>query len=282
MFLILHNPLSKNKKSKKNTKKILDYLKRHNIPCVIRSSLKIENLNEYLNERPQITKLLIVGGDGSVNYFINHVNFNEIKQEIYLIKNGSGNDFLRTLKPINTSNVDIFKVESNNKTHKFANGCGFGLDALIAHKANQSKHKNKLSYLTSAVSSVIQFKPTKAKLEIDNEKYEFNKCYFVTMQNGKYFGGGMKITPQAKLDDNMLDVVVVHNVSKLFILFVFLTVYLGLHTKFKKFVFYKQGTNIKAEMDCPMYMQTDGEIHNNISSVTVTKEENITFNSFNK
>ncbi len=282
MFLILHNPLAKNNKAKKNTKKILNYLRKNKVPFIIKSSLKVSNLNNYLEMRPMISKLLIIGGDGSINYLVNHVDFSKITQEVYLIKSGSGNDFLRTLKPIRKANVNIFQANTNNGKFKFANGCGLGLDALVCQKTNTSKIKNKFSYLLNAIKSIIEYKPCRLTLNIDNQIYNFKKCYFISAQNGKYFGGGMKITPKADLADNKIDVIVVHDVPKFFVLLVFASIYFGAHTALKKFVFYKKATRLNAKMENKMYLQTDGDVHEGIDTIAISHNQNIIFNAFTK
>ena len=59
MFLIVHNPLSNNKKSKKTTNKMVKFFKKNSIPFMIRSTLKIDNLNTFLDQSPKITDILL-------------------------------------------------------------------------------------------------------------------------------------------------------------------------------------------------------------------------------
>ena len=100
MFLIIHNPLSKNKKSKNNTKRMVDFFKKNKIPFILKSTLKIDNLNDFLEKSPKITDILYLGGDGSINYLINNVDVSRIKQNIYFsIKNFHGELLSYTLRP---------------------------------------------------------------------------------------------------------------------------------------------------------------------------------------
>ena len=107
MFLIIHNPLSSNKKSKKRTSKIVKFCQKNDIAFNLRSTLKIDNLNDFLNKNPQITDIIYCGGDGSFNYLVNHVDVNAISQRIHLAQSGSGNDFIRTLKRLKYGSISI-------------------------------------------------------------------------------------------------------------------------------------------------------------------------------
>jgi diacylglycerol kinase family enzyme len=133
MFLIIHNPLSNNKKSKKNTSKMVKFFKRNSIPFMLRSTLKIDNLNDFLDKSPKITDILYLGGDGSINYLINHVDVSKIKQNLYFSKSGSGNDLFRSLKRVHKANVTIGEVKSSTGDVRFINGAGIGIDSMICH-----------------------------------------------------------------------------------------------------------------------------------------------------
>ena len=89
------------------------------------------------------------------------------------------------------------------------------------------------------------------------------------MNNGRYFGGGMKVAPNGNINDEFLDVVVAHSANKLQLIFIFLTIYMGKHTKFKKYVYYKKGKHIKAEFTTPQITQADGENYYDITSIEV-------------
>lgn len=282
MYLIIHNPLSRNRKGKRATKKLIKYLNKTNQDFMLRSSLKINDINDYLKNKSEDDKVLITGGDGTINYLINKFDFTAINHQIYLEKSGSGNDFLRTLKKKGMANTDIFEVSFNDQKKKFVNSCGMGVDSLVCHYVNKSKHKNKLSYFFNALKAIKNYKPSKLHLEVDGLEYDFNKALFITTQNGKYFGGGMKVAPRAELDDGKLSVIVCHNMSKAFVFFVFISIYLGLHTKLKKKVFMIEGSNIKATMENTVMLETDGEVYQDINTIEISKKDTLTITKFKK
>ena len=283
MFLIIHNPLSSNRKSRKKTKKIVRLFKKRNTPFIVRSGLKIDDLNDYLNQRPQITDILLLGGDGSINYFINSTDINLIKQNIYLAKSGSGNDFLRSLKLLKKADVTIGQAMLNNDHPvQFINGCGLGFDGMVCHYVNNDSKKNKISYFINVFRSIIKYQAQDITVKIDGETFEYKKVYTVAIQNGKYFGGGMKATPKANIEDEYYYVLIVHTLSKALLQFLLMTIYSGLHQKFTKYITIKKGKHISVDFKKPNFFQADGEVKESISNIEVKAINTKTFHAFSK
>jgi len=281
MFLIIHNPLSNNKKSKKTTSKIVKFCQKNDIAFNLRSTFKIDNLNSFLESNPLITDIIYCGGDGSFNYLINHVELSKIKQNIYLAQSGSGNDFLRSLKRIGKGNISIGMANNNTAPARFINGCGIGVDAAVCHFVNADSKKNKLSYFANTFKAISQFKPVAMDINVDGTNHHFEKAFFAAVQNGRYFGGGMKIAPKANPTTDEFQIVVAHSISKALISTLFLTIYSGLHVKIKKYVKLLSGKSIKITVAEPNYFQTDGEVVPNVSTVEITKVESREFIAYN-
>lgn len=269
MFLIIHNPLSKNKKSKNNTEKMVKFFEKNKIPFIIKSTLKIDNLNHFLESSPEITDILYLGGDGSINYLINNVDVAKITQNIYFAKSGSGNDFFRSLRRIEDGNITIGEVTTSNEKYRFINGAGIGIDSLICHYVNNDKNKGQLSYLANFFKAIKNFKKTNFNITVDGVKHSFENAFFISIQNGKYFGGGMKITPEADITSDEFDVCVVHNISKLSIQLVFMSVYFGWHKRLKNKVTFFRGKKIEIQTPDKQYMQTDGEVVSDIKNLKI-------------
>ena len=283
MFLIIHNPLSSNKKSKRKTKKIVRYFQKKGIEFILRSTLKISNLNTYLNKREKITDILFLGGDGSINYLINNVNLNDIKQKIYLGKSGSGNDFLKSLKPLKSANVTIGEATLDGKEKvKFINGCGLGFDGLVSHYVNNDSKKGKFSYFINVFRAILKYKSQTIKIKVDEKEYIFNKTFIASIQNGRYFGGGMKAAPEANLEDDNFYVVVAHNLNKLLLQLLLLTIYPGWHRFIKSKITILKGKNIKLYLDKSAYFQADGEVKANITKISVKAKQKKLLHAFSK
>jgi diacylglycerol kinase (ATP) len=282
LFLIIHNPLSNNKKSKKTTNKMVKFFRRHSIPFMLRSSLKIENLNDFLSKHPQLTDVLYLGGDGSINYLVNHVDVSEIDKNIYLAKSGSGNDFLRSLSRINHGNITVAKAKTNNGDYHFINGAGIGIDALICHYVDKDQKKGKLSYFINFFRAILKYKRRDFDVTVDGKEYHYKNCYFVVVQNGKFFGGGMKVAPYADITDDDFVVVVAHDLNNFIVQILFLTIYFGWHRFIKKRITFLKGKEISIKTKEEYYFQTDGEILSGINEIHITKELSKEFHAFER
>lgn len=282
MFLIVHNPLSNNKKSKKTTNKWVKFFKRHEVPLTVRSTLKIDDLNAYLDKHPKITDILYLGGDGSINYLINNVDVSKIKQNLYLSKSGSGNDFLRTLKQHKNGLIKIGKAKTNSGNVSFINGCGIGFDALVGHYVNQDTKKNKLSYFMNVFRAVFRYQRSDMTVIVDGKENTFHNTYFIAIQNGKYFGGGMKITPKGDPTKDTFQICIAHSLNSTILLTLFPTIYFGFHTWIKKRIQMLEGKEITVKFPTERYFQADGEVLEGVSEMTVTKSIEREFIAFNK
>lgn len=228
-------------------------------------------------------KLVIaVGGDGTMHEVMNGmVKYSNVT--LGFIPGGSGNDFSRgflippqpeeALKVIlrlisqEAALIDIGKVTMKDLTeHYFINNMGAGFDALISHEVNQSKMKaflNKLGlgrlvYVYILLKKLFTYQCTTIDLLIDGKKHIFEDTWFVTVSNQPYYGGGMKIAPNAQPDDGKLDITVVNQLSRLKLLLVFTSVFWGKHILFKEVKTFK-GVTASIHSSSALFVHADGE-----------------------
>lgn len=282
MFLIIHNPLSNHSKSKFSTHQIVRFFQRNNIPFFLRSTLKIENLNAFLKENPTITDILYMGGDGSINYMINTVDLSTLTPNLYLQKSGSGNDFLRSLRPLHSGSITLGEAKTNVKNLRFINGCGMGIDGLICHFVNNDSRKNKISYFINAYRAFTTFRPLAMDVTVDGVTHHYEKTFLCAVQNGKYFGGGMKIAPKADATSDTFQVVVAHSCSRALISLLFLTIYSGFHVHIHRYVDIFEGKKISIHASEKLFFQAEGEVTPGVDSVEVQKCGSRTFTAFNR
>ena len=131
-----------------------------------------------------------VGGDGTLNEIVNGMN--NSKEILSIISAGTGNDFYKTLLDFNDNKIDLCKV--NNRY--FINIASIGLDAEVAHLANTFKEKhlpNKLVYILSLIKTYFSYESK--KISVNNRDTNIT---LLTVCNGKFYGGGFKIDPNAK------------------------------------------------------------------------------------
>jgi diacylglycerol kinase (ATP) len=228
----------------------------------------------------EVKTIVVVGGDGTLHEVVNGA-VGQSKLTIGFIPGGSGNDFSRGFgipqDPIAALNlilekeskvvVDTGEISGENKCHYFINNMGVGFDAAISEAANQSKLKanlnllslGSLAYAFIVIKKLFTYKCTDMWIKIDGQEKQFKQVWFVTLANQIYFGGGMKIAPNASANDGLLDVIVVHNLSRWKLLFVFISVFWGGHTEFREVKMLK-GKKVSIQTLKPVIVHADGEI----------------------
>lgn len=223
-----------------------------------------------------------VGGDGTLHEVVNGAAaYPNIT--IGFIPGGSGNDFSRgffipkksadALRLIidkrngSPEEIDIGKIHHDELQETyFMNNMGVGFDAAVAKDSNESRMKallnrvslGRLVYVYILVKKLLTFRTVPMEVTIDGQVYKYSNAWFVTVSNQPYYGGGMKIAPAALPDDGILDITVVHRISRLKLLLVFISVFWGKHTKFQE-VEQFTGKSITIESNSKVLAHADGE-----------------------
>ncbi|SDM28079.1 diacylglycerol kinase family protein [Bacillus sp. OK048] len=242
----------------------------------------IKLAEQFANSNNEDKVIIAVGGDGTisevVNGIINHTNIT-----LGFVPGGSGNDFSRgfhipthpeealeailRLMKTEAPLIDVGKITmKDDSEHFFINNMGAGFDALISYEVNHSKVKawlNKLSlgrlvYVYFLLKKLFSYKTSTIDLSIDGRRHILEQTWFVTVSNQAYYGGGMKIAPEAVPDDGLLDITVVHHLSRLKLLAVFISVFWGKHVHFKEVKTFK-GKAVAIHSSSSLYVHADGE-----------------------
>ncbi len=283
MNYLLFNPKAKNAKTAEDLAMIHKALQSQQI--------REYNLTDYedykdilKNVKPDDT-IYLVGGDGTLNRFINDMNTLSIACEVYFYSAGTGNDFKRDVDPENRVNrIKINKyiqklptVIINDKKYRFINGVGFGLDGYTCENIDIARQKNiiKNKYTKQAVTGVLfGYKPCSAKVTIDGVTKEYKKVWCASTMFGKYYGGGICVAPrQSRFNSNhTVTCVVLHSSSRLMLAARFSSIIKGKHAKYTKMVDFHTGHNIVVEFSKPCSLQMDGEVLKNVSRYEVIYE----------
>lgn len=281
-YLVLFNPLAGSKKeSEINALLPLPYEK-YDIT-------KIEDFESFLNSVSTDDKIIICGGDGTLNRFINSADVESIENEIYYLATGSGNDFLHDLgyknceKPIKINEYirNLPRLYIKGKEYKFLNGIGFGIDGYVCKEVNRlktEKGSNKKSgYILSALKGLLfAFKSVNATLTVDGKEYNYKKVWMVPAMKGRYFGGGMIIAPNQKRTDDTVSVIAVHDLSPFKITLLFPSIFKGTHVKYTKYITVHNANSLTVKFDRPCDMQIDGETVTDILEYSVTTKQTAT------
>ena len=225
---------------------------------------------------------VLIGGDGTLNRFINTPGIFQCNREISYHAGGTGNDFYRDV--CEEENRDEFPLtpylqflptaEFDGQTRFFLNGVGAGLDGYCCATVEESRRKGKKppSYASVALRGLLyQFKPLSATVTVDGVTHWFQHVYIATTMHGRYYGGGVKIAPDRKRSDTRtVTVVVVHSRHRLNVIPIFGTIFKGTHVKYKKYVTVLTGSEIKVSFDRPCPMQVDGEVFPPVNEYRIT------------
>lgn len=171
---------------------------------------------------PHFDTVFVLGGDGIVHEAVNGLM--QIPEEhrpvLGVLPAGQGNDFARSLGlPLNP--MKVFNKAANLKVKTidvgkvndryFAETLSFGVDAAIALETMERRKKTKrtgtILYIESGFNQIVHHLDViDATIQFDDRDPQKVGFYTFAIQNGTTYGGGFKITPQAQLDDGMLDI----------------------------------------------------------------------------
>lgn len=283
MYKILYNPLSNNGKSYKIVEKLTKELDDKGLKYSAIDITSIDDADAFIKALDEKDEAIILGGDGTLHRLANRITHylreKKIKNKIYLYRAGTGNDFSRDVKKnfkdnmvyLNDYLTDLPLVKFNDKVRYFVNGVGLGIDALICKMVDASKNKTKMNYFKNVLKSLKNYKKTNVRVVVDGKEYIYKKALFASVMHGRYFGGGMKITPKQKRNTEEVSLIVINRLAKPLLALLLPTVFFGGHTIFPMIHIHK-GKNIEVHFEDEKYLQLDGEVEENIKSIRVYKK----------
>lgn len=237
---------------------------------------QVTDKREFLGKITKNDKLVIIGGDGTLNKFVNSIDDVDYPFPIYCYAGGTGNDFINDVSGDKHSFVLINEyikklptVSVNGEEYRFINGVGFGLDGYCCEVGDKKREKTGKSpnYLKIALGGLLGgYKTRRARVTVDGECREYENVWLAPAMNGRFYGGNMMITPtQDRLNpERKISFAVAHTKWPISILAKLPTVYKGNHLKFKKVFEIIEGKDIKVEFDRPCALQIDGETIKNV------------------
>ena len=248
---------------------------------------KIDSFPDFLSKLERDDRLIVCGGDGTLNGFINKIEGTDIKNDIFYFPAGSGNDFMKDLNRVQTDGKfkvneyikDLPQVTIRGKDFRFINGVGFGIDGVVCGEGDRRRQRGKkVNYTLLAVKCLLKFKPVNATITVDGVKKPYKKVWMTTTMKGRFLGGGMMMAPdqERNSEQNEITVFVAHNLSRFRILTLFPSVFAGKHAKYTKYVDLIKCHSIDVEYDAPCTLQMDGEPMYGIrgySAISETKEK---------
>ena len=233
---------------------------------------KLDSYASFFAEIGPEDGVIIAGGDGTLNRFVNDTEGLSIPNDILYYAIGSGNDFLKDLNkevgcaPFSIKEYlkDLPTVTVKGKTCRFLNNVGFGIDGYcceVGDKLRQTSDKP-INYAGIAIKGLLfHFKPRNAVVTVDGKTYEFKKVWLAPTMNGRYYGGGMMVAPDQNRSnpEGTVSVSLMYGSGKLKTLMVFPSIFKGEHVKHTEMCKVLTGHEITVKFDQPTALQIDGE-----------------------
>ena len=233
-FLV--NPSSGRGTGKAHLDRIRVLASRHGAGLVV--SRKVTDLAEQARRAAEdgVERLLVAGGDGTMHHAAQGLAGTGCA--LGVIPLGSGNDLAGTLGIPPDLEVaveralkgEIRRIDLARVGETYCIGyAGVGFDSEVTRFANEMKVlRGPLIYFYAVIHTLITFQPPQMKVVWDDGVFE-GRVMFTVVNNLPRFGGGMRIAPDAKIDDGLLDLVIVREVPKSVLLSIFPKVYNGRH-----------------------------------------------------
>ena len=220
--------------------------------------------------------LVVVGGDGSVNEVANGVHDLE-EPELAVIPRGTGWDFVRTYgiphaldgaidvaRGGRTREIDLGRAlyrawDGRDAESYFANVASAGMSGAIAERANQTTKAlgGKISYLWATVAVFSRWQNSEIRVSVDDE-IRGGRMHDVVVANGRCFGGGMKICPDAEPDDGLFDVLTIGDLTKRDLLTTLPKTFWGRHLPHPKAELLR-GAVVTVDSTAALPIELDGE-----------------------
>lgn len=272
---VLFNPLSGNRCGRGGVELLDGYFSGAEVHY--QDITTIDDYKIFLNKLLPEDVLVICGGDGTLNLFVNQIYDLEFSNSVYYYPTGSGNDFLRDLGKsaqdgpvqINDYIKNLPCVNVKGKTYRFLNGVGYGIDGYCCEVGEQlRKEGKKPDYTGIAIKGLLfHYSSTNATVTVDGVEYTYKRVWIAPTMHGRYYGGGMMAAPtqQRNHPDGLLSLMLFHNGNRIRTLCAFPSIFKGEHIKRTKLVALHRGHDISVRFDRPVTLQIDGEVITDVS-----------------
>jgi diacylglycerol kinase (ATP) len=231
-------------------------------------------IQDTLDPTENVSAALIFGGDGTVHRHLPQLHRQKIP--MLVVPTGSGNDFAKALgirsvdmalragqqfcsDGTNVREIDLGVIRTRGNETLFCCVAGIGMDAEANARANRMPPwlKSRGGYVLAALQSLIAFKPVEMTISAEGREIR-RSAFFIAVGNALSYGGGMKVTPQATLEDGLLDVCLVSKMNKLKLLCWVPTIFFGEHLRLEQVEYFKT-SQITIDTERKLDIYADGD-----------------------
>jgi diacylglycerol kinase (ATP) len=256
---VIVNPESNKGRTRRRWRQIKDVLHNHikefRYEFTEKPLQAIEMTREAIKSGSEL--IIGVGGDGTMNEiangFFENTRMINPKTTLGIVPSGTGcdlikslnipaglNDSLKIIAEAGNACIDVGRAsfttnEGRPEERLFLNVADFGLGGEVIREVNRKRLERKASsYFRCLYTAFIHYKHKRLSLKLDGRELADEDYMIGAIANGRVFGKGMKISPEAKLDDGLFDVVMIKSMKMLEFLKNSLRVYRGTHLSHPK------------------------------------------------
>ena len=271
-LVVVANPAAGHGRAGRLIGKVTTALHRLRVPHEIRvseSGPDVERLARVAAEEG--TRIVAaLGGDGTVSLAANGIL--GTGAALAALPAGTGDDFAKAigvgkldsavelLTNPKTTDLDVIEITTGAVRRSFINIAGAGFDSEVNETANGMTVKLGATgtYVAALLKTLSRFSPAAFTIQVDDERMELD-AMLVEVGSGRWTGGGMRVLPNAVMNDGLLDVCIVEALSKPAFLRAFPRVFSGSHTMHPK-VRMRTGTRVQVEANRRVLVYADGEL----------------------
>ena len=265
---VIYNPAAGRGRARRHVREVEEYLRSRGARVDCEPSTGPDDLVRIAAEssRGGYDRVVVCGGDGTVNLAVR--DFDLARGTLGLIPTGSGDDFARVLgipRKIRQACDVVLDGRIREVDVALANDlrylgvAGLGFDSEVADYANRNVRflRGSAVYLYAILRVLPRFTPRLVQLRADNGTRAL-PIMFAAVGNTRQYGGGIRITPDAVIDDGLLDLCIVHSTTRGQLLKTLPKAYTGAHVK-SPFVEMGRGRAFHFTSEQPMAVYADGE-----------------------
>jgi len=226
--------------------------------------------------------IVSVGGDGTHNEVVNGF-FDGDRQVnpaavMAIVTSGTGGDFRRTFglgkgpfaaierlsgretRPIDVGRFSYVDHQGKSRMGYFVNILSFGMGGLVDHMINNTTKAfgGKTSFFIATLRALCRFRRQTVEIALDDGEPQQMQIHNVAVANGRFFGGGMMVAPEAEPDDGLFDIVSFVDMSTLSFMSLGSSIYKGKHLAHKNVTFHR-ARKLTATSEDAVLLDVDGE-----------------------
>jgi YegS/Rv2252/BmrU family lipid kinase len=285
-ILVIANPKSRNGATGRRLRAVEDALRAALGPLEIEATRGPRDAERVAREavRAGVEKLVVAGGDGTTSEVVTGLLEAGLAShaKIGLLPLGTGGDLARALGVPRTLDAAVARLAAGHERRMdagearfrdrtgrerrtfFLNVASAGVSGLVCELVNQAPKSlgGTASFLIGTVRAIARYVPQPVTVRVDGAVVHDGPLTLAVAANGRYFGGGMHVAPNATQQDGLLDIVLIRGLSKPHLLWRLPLLYTGTHLD-KPEVQFTRGRCLELEPaenagDAP-WVEIDGE-----------------------